>query len=173
MVKSKNLSKSQKREVYSFVRKCQIIQKKISKNNMYYFTGYNSLHGEKNRKFDDIFVEKYYNDWISFLVQSLLYEEKKDKYIVYSIDLLTKKLHNMKIDARPEIKVNNNIIYDINFILLKLYEQYNKGDIEGQIKLLKIISYSYNITKNNLLNTFKNFIKDFPERYRHKLRNNR
>ena len=131
---------------------------KISKNNMYYFTGYNSLHGEKNRKFDDIFVDKYYNDWISFLVQSLLYEEKKDKYIVYSIDLLTKNLHNMKNEARPEIKVNNNIIYDINFILLKLYEQYNKGDIEGQIKFLKMISYSCNITKNNSTDHFIQYI---------------
>ena len=55
----------------------------------------------------------------------------------------------MKNEAKPEIKVNNNIIYDINFLLLKLYEQYIKGDIEGQIKFLKMISYSCNITKNN------------------------
>jgi hypothetical protein len=118
----------------------------------------NSLHGEKNRRFDDIFVDKYYNDWISFLVQSLLYEEKKDKYIVYSIDLLTKNLQNMKNEAKPEIRVNNNIIYDINFILLKLYEQYNKGDIEGQIKFLKMISYSCNITKNNSTDHFIQYI---------------
>ena len=122
---------------------------KIAKNNMYYFTGYNALYGEKNRKFNDIFIDKYNNDWISFLVQCLLYEEKKDNYIVYSIELLSKNLKNMKNEAKPEIKVNNNIIYDINFLLLKLYEQYIKGDIEGQIKFLKMISYSCNITKNN------------------------
>ena len=131
---------------------------KNAKNNIYYFTGYNALHGEKNRKFEDIFVDKYNNDWISFLVQSLLYEEKKDKYIVYSIDLLTKNLNSMKKEAKPEIKVNNNIIYDINFLLLKLYEQYLKGDIEGQIKFLKMISYSCNITKNNSADHFIQYI---------------
>ena len=131
---------------------------KNAKNNIYYFTGYNALHGEKNRKFEDIFVDKYNNDWISFLVQSLLYEEKKDKYIVYSIDLLTKNLNSMKKEAKPEIKVNNNIIYDINFLLLKLYEQYLKGDIEGQIKFLKMISFSCNITKNNSADHFIQYI---------------
>ena len=131
---------------------------KNAKNNMYYFTGYNAIHGEKNRKFDDIFVDKYNNDWISFLVQSLLNEEKKDKYIVYSIELLTKNLNSMKNEAKPDIKVNNNIIYDINFLLLKLYEQYIKGDIEGQIKFLKMISYSCNITKNNSADHFIQYI---------------
>ena len=131
---------------------------KNAKNNIYYFTGYNALHGEKNRKFDDIFIDKYNNDWISFLVQSLLYEEKKDKYIVYSIELLTKNLNSMKNEAKPDINVNNNIIYDINFLLLKLYEQYLKGNIEGQIKFLKMISYSCNITKNNSADHFIQYI---------------
>jgi len=131
---------------------------KISKNNMYYFTEYNALYGEKNRKFNDIFVDKYNNDWISFLVQCLLYEEKRDDYIVYSIELLTKNLNNMKNEAKPEIKVNNDIIYDINFILLKLYEQYIKGDIDGQIKYLKMISYSCNISQNNSTDHFIQYI---------------
>ena len=131
---------------------------KISKNNMYYFTEYNALYGEKNRKFNDIFVDKYNNDWISFLVQCLLYEEKRDDYIVYSIELLTKNLNNMKNEAKPEIKVNNDIIYDINFILLKLYEQYIKGDIDGQIKYLKMISYSCNISKNHSTDHFIQYI---------------
>ena len=131
---------------------------KISKNNMYYFTEYNALYGEKNRKFNDIFVDKYNNDWISFLVQCLLYEEKRDDYIVYSIELLTKNLNNMKNEAKPEIKVNNDIIYDINFILLKLYEQYIKGDIDGQIKYLKMISYSCNISKNYSTDHFIQYI---------------
>ena len=47
-------------------------------NSFDYFTGYNILHGESNREFRDIFVDKYNNDWLSFLVQSLLYEEKRD-----------------------------------------------------------------------------------------------
>ena len=131
---------------------------KISKNNMYYFTEYNALYGEKNRKFNDIFVDKYNNDWISFLVQCLLYEEKRDDYIVYSIELLTKNLNNMKNEAKPEIKVNNDIIYDINFILLKLYEQYIKGDIDGQIKYLKMISYSCNISQNHSTDHFIQYI---------------
>ena len=131
---------------------------KIAKNNLNYFTGFNVLYGEKNRKFKDIFVDKYNNDWISFLVQSLLCEEKKDEYIVYSIDLLTKNLNNMNNSARPEIKVNNDIIYDINFILLKLYEKYIRGDLDGQIKYLKMISYSCNIFHNNATDHFIQYI---------------
>ena len=131
---------------------------KIAKNNLCYFTGYNALYGGKNRKFNDIFVDKYNNDWISFLVQSLLFEEKKDEYIIYSIDLLTKNLNNMNSAAKPEIKVNNNIIYDINFILLKLYEEYIKGDLDGQIKYLKMISYSCNNFNNNSTDHFIQYI---------------
>ena len=131
---------------------------KISKNNMNYFTGYNSLYGDKNRKFNDIFVDKYNNDWISFFVQCLLYEEKRDDYIIYSIDLLTKNLHHMNKGAKPEIKVNNNIIYEINFLLIKLYEQYIKGDIAGQKKYLKMISYSCNISNNNSTDHFIQYI---------------
>ena len=131
---------------------------KISKNNMNYFTGYNSLYGDKNRKFNDIFVDKYNNDWISFFVQCLLYEEKRDDYIIYSIDLLTKNLHHMNKGAKPEIKVNNNIIYEINFLLIKLYEQYIKGDIGGQKKYLKMISYSCNISNNNSTDHFIQYI---------------
>ena len=131
---------------------------KIAKNNLCYFTGYNALYGGKNRKFNDIFVDKYNNDWISFLVQSLLFEEKKDEYIIYSIDLLTKNLNNMNSAAKPEIKVNNNIIYDINFIFLKLYEEYIKGNLNEQIKYLKMISYSCNIFNNNSTDHFIQYI---------------
>ena len=81
---------------------------KILKNNMYYFTGYNILHGESNRQFRDIFVDKYNNDWLSFLLQSLLYEEKRDQYIVYSIELLSKNINNMNNNSKPIINVNIN-----------------------------------------------------------------
>jgi hypothetical protein len=131
---------------------------KISKNNMYYFTGYNALHNEKNRQFRDIFVDKYNNDWISFLVQSLLYEEKRQEYIVYSIELLTKYINTMNNSAKPTINVNNSTVYDIQFILLKLYEQYLKGNINEQIKYLKMLSYSCNITKDNSSDHFIHYI---------------
>ena len=88
---------------------------KISKNNMYYFTGYNALHNEKNRQFRDIFVDKYNNDWISFLVQSLLYEEKRQEYIVYSIELLSKHINTMNNSAKPTIIVNDSTMNN-NFI---------------------------------------------------------
>ena len=131
---------------------------KISKNNMYYFTGYNSLYGENNRQFKDIFVDKYNNDWLSFLVQSLLYEEKRDEYIVYSVELLSKYINNMNNMAKPLININNFIFYDINFIILKLYENYIKGDIDEQIKYLKMLSYSCNLTNNNASDHFIQYI---------------
>lgn len=131
---------------------------KISKNNMYYFTGYNALHNENNRQFRDIFVDKYNNDWISFLVQSLLYEEKRQEYIVYSIELLSKYINTMNASAKPMINVNNSTVYDIQFILLKLYEQYLKGNINEQINYLKMLSYSCNITKDNSSDHFIHYI---------------
>ena len=131
---------------------------KISKNNMYYFTGYNALHNEKNRQFRDIFIDKYNNDWISFLVQSLLYEEKRQEYIVYSIELLSKHINTMNNSAKPTITVNNSTVYDIQFILLKLYEQYLKGNINEQIKYLKMLSYSCNITQDNSSDHFIHYI---------------
>ena len=131
---------------------------KISKNNMYYFTGYNPLYGENNRQFKDIFVDKYNNDWLSFLVQSLLYEEKRDEYIVYSVELLSKYIDNMNNAAKPIININNTVIYDINFILLKLYENYIKCDIDEQIKYLKMISYSCNLTNNTSSDHFIQYI---------------
>ena len=131
---------------------------KISKNNMYYFTGYNSVHGENNRQFRDIFIDKYNNDWLSFFIQSLLYEEKRDNYIVYSIELLTKNINRMNDRAMPIINKNNTPVYDINFILLKLYESYIKGDINEQIKYLKMLSYAFIIDKNNSSDHFIQYI---------------
>ena len=132
---------------------------KILKNNMYYFTGYNLLYGENNRKFRDIFVDKYNNDWLSFLIQSLMYEEKRDQYIVYSIELLTKNINSMNNDAKPIIYTNNNMnVYDINFLLLKLYEKYIKGEINEQIKYLKMFSYSCIIINNNSSDHFIQYI---------------
>lgn len=58
-----------------------------------YFKGFNPMHEEKNREFIDIFIDKYNNDWISFFVQSLLYKEKRDSYIIYSTELLTKYIN--------------------------------------------------------------------------------
>ena len=172
-----NLSelKTEYGKIYSFgqIQKSNIKNNKVSlfmrakmannnekqvKNNMYLFTEYNSLYGEHNRKFNDIFIDKYDNDWISFLVQSLLYEEKRDQYIINSIELLSKNIKNMKDASKPIISVNNSFIYDINFILLKLYEQYLKGNIYKQIKYLKMLSYSCNINKNNSADHFLQYI---------------
>ena len=157
----KDIDNQNNKKISLFIRaKMSNNNERILKNNMYYFTGYNILHGESNREFRDIFVDKYNNDWLSFLVQSLLYEEKRDEYIVYSIELLSKNIYNMNIKARPIINVNNTQIhiYDINFILLKLYEKYIKGEINEQIKYLKMLSYSCNINNNNSSDHFIQYI---------------
>ena len=60
--------------------------------------------------------------------------------------------------AKPIININNSVIYDINFILLKLYENYIKGDIDEQIKYLKMLSYSCNLTNNNASDHFMQYI---------------
>ena len=153
---------SNNKKVSLFMRaKMSNNNEKIAKNNMYYFTGFNPLYGENYRQFKDIFIDKYNNDWLSFFIQSLLYEEKRDKYIIYSIELLSKNINNMSNRAKPIINNpnnNNNTIYDINFILLKLYENYIKGDISEQIKYLKMISYSCIINNNNTSDHFIQYI---------------
>jgi hypothetical protein len=108
-------------------------------------------------------VDKYNNDWLSFLVQSLLYEEKKDQYIINSIELLSKHISNMNKKAKPIIINNNNgnnnsQIYDVHFILLKLYEMYMKGEINEQIKYLKMFSHSCNISSNYASEHFIQYI---------------
>ena len=155
----KNIDKDNNKKISLFMRaKMSNNNEKISKNNMYFFTGYNSLHGENNRQFRDIFIDKYNNDWLSFFIQSLLYEEKRDNYIVYSIELLTKNINKMKDNAKPIININNTMVYDINFVLLKLYENYIKGNINEQIKYLKMLSYSCIINKNNSSDHFIQYI---------------
>ena len=155
----KNIDNYNNKKISLFMRaKMSNNNEKISKNNMYYFTGYNALHGENNRQFKDIFIDKYNNDWLSFFIQSLLYEEKRDNYIVYSIELLSKNINKMNDNAKPIININNTMVYDINFVLLKLYESYIKGDINEQIKYLKMLSYSCIINKNNSTDHFIQYI---------------
>ena len=155
----KNIDNNDNKKISLFMRaKMSNNNEKISKNNMYYFTGYNALHGENNRQFRDIFIDKYNNDWLSFFIQSLLYEEKRDNYIVYSIELLSKNINKMNDNAKPVININNTMVYDINFVLLKLYENYIKGDINEQIKYLKMLSYSCIINKNNSSDHFIQYI---------------
>ena len=69
----KNVDDQNRKKISLFMRaKLSNNNEKISKNNMYYFTGFNPTYGEDNRQFNDIFIDKYNNDWISFFVQSLL-----------------------------------------------------------------------------------------------------
>ena len=160
----KNVDNKNNKKISLFMRaRMSNNNEKIAKNNMYYFTGYNIVHGENNRNFRDIFVDKYNNDWLSFLVQSLLYEEKKDQYIINSIELLSKHISNMNKKAKPIIINNNNgnnnsQIYDVHFILLKLYEMYMKGEINEQIKYLKMFSHSCNISSNYASEHFIQYI---------------
>jgi hypothetical protein len=92
-----------------------------------------------------------------------LYEEKKDQYIINSIELLSKHISNMNKKAKPIIINNNNgnnnsQIYDVHFILLKLYEMYMKGEINEQIKYLKMFSHSCNISSNYASEHFIQYI---------------
>ena len=63
------------------------------------------------------------NTWISFLLQSLLYKEKNNEYIIKSINLIDEKMNNMDANSKPLIKG----VFQLNYLLLKLYEKMLKG----------------------------------------------
>ena len=87
------------------------------------------------------------NTWISFFLQSLLYKEKNNEYIIKSIDLIEEKMKNMNENAKPLIK--NKL--ELNYVLLKLYEKIIKGvkDINDLNDLLNTMSNNNLFSKNN------------------------
>ena len=82
------------------------------------------------------------NTWISFLLQSLLYKEKNNEYIIKSINLIDEKMNNMDANSKPLIKG----VFQLNYLLLKLYEKMLKG-----VKDINDLNDYLNMMSNNNL----------------------
>ena len=105
------------------------------------------------------------NNWISFLLQSLLYIENSNDYITKSIKLIESKIGEMNNFSKPyiPIKINNESknVYQLDYLLLKIYEKVIDGkglkDISDIEKYINMLSYN-NVFNNNNSDNFTQYI---------------
>ena len=121
----------------------------ISNNTMTYFLKNQRGKNEINKIFisykeNEAFSDKINNSWISFLLQSLLYKEKKNEYIIKSIDLIEQKIKEMDNNSKPLIKG----VFHLNFVLLKLYQKIVSGS-KDIIENINMLSNNNLFGKNN------------------------
>ena len=95
--------------------------------------------------------DKNKNSWISFLLQSLLYIEKSNEYIIPSIKLIEEKIKDMNDYSKPfmkKIDKEEKNIFQLSYVLLKIYENLIKG-IDNIIDIEEFINM---LSENNLFN---------------------
>ena len=104
--------------------------------------------------------DKIKNNWISFLLQSLLYIENSNEYIIKSINLIDENIEYMDDYSKPYVSKknnneNNNNILNLNYLLLKIYEKIIVSDEngEGAIDIQDIEKYINMLSNNNIFNT--------------------
>jgi hypothetical protein len=107
--------------------------------------------------------DKITNNWVSFFLQSLLYIENSNEYIIKSIKNIEEKIKNMKDISKPYMSIKNNEkeILQLNYLLLKIYEKLMEGnnednDEESEYKLKDIKNieiYINMLSNNNLFNS--------------------
>ena len=132
--KLSNLSQKITNKTLSYFVKKQIGSNEINKT----FISYKANGGDS---------DKIKNSWISFLLQSLLYKEKSNEYIIKSINLIEGKIQDMEESSKPLIKG----VFQLNFVLLKLYELLIKGnkDIKNMEEFINMLSNNNVFGRNN------------------------
>ena len=132
--KLSNLSQKTTNKTLSYFIKKQIGSNEINKT----FISYKANGGDS---------DKIKNSWISFLLQSLLYKEKSNEYIIKSINLIEGKIQDMEESSKPLIKG----VFQLNFVLLKLYELFIKGnkDIKNMEEFINMLSNNNVFGRNN------------------------
>ena len=127
-----------------------------SKNTFSYFIKTQNKKNNLSNTF--ISYEQYKNDdhinnnWVSFLLQSLLYIENSNEYIMRSIQLIEEKIKYMNNKSKPYMTRKDNNGKDIlhlNYLLLKIYEKImDEPDDFNHIE-----EYINMLSNNNLFNT--------------------
>ena len=138
--KLSNLSKDNKNNTFSYFIQTQKKNNNISNT----FISYEPY----------VNTDKIKNSWISFFLQSLLYIENSNEYIIKSIKLIDEKIEYMNDFSKPYLsnknKDNINILH-LNYLLLKIYEKLLDNDGTKDIK--DIEDYINMLSNNNLFNT--------------------
>ena len=124
------------------------LNQNTSNKTLSYFLKKQNASNEINKEFisykaNDGFSDKINNSWISYLLQSLLYKEKPNEYITKSINLIEEKIKDMDEISKPCIKG----VFQLNYVLLKLYEKI----INGSKEIKSIEEYLNMLSNNNLL----------------------
>ena len=135
--KLSNLNLNNSNNTFSYMIKKQYARDDISKS----FISYKSNDTSDKNK----------NSWISFLLQSLLYIEKSNEYIIPSIKLIEEKIKDMNDYSKPfmkKIDKEEKNIFQLSYVLLKIYENLIKG-IDNIIDIEEFINM---LSENNLFN---------------------
>ena len=143
--KLSNLSKDETNNIFSYYVEKQ--NKQTGKSNT--FISYNIINNDDKK-----------NNWISYFLQSLLYIENSNEYIIKSIKLIDEKTEKEKDFPKPYLFSENNEkeIFQLNYLLLKIYErileenknQKNEEEKKEENEIEKLINM---FSENNLFNT--------------------
>ena len=99
--------------------------------------------------------DKIKNNWISFFLQSLLFIENSNDYILKSIQIIDEKIKDMDDISNPYItikNINEKEVFQINYLLLKIYEKIMKDKDNNNLDINNILNYINMFSKNNLFN---------------------
>lgn len=171
MAKKKILSFGQIRKAIDIDNKSTLFNAKLSnlsknilKNSFLYFKDMGNNHQNKISNtfiIDEPLQTK--NDYISYLLQSLLYIENSNEYITKSIELIDSKIDDMNENSKPFINPKDEskkYIYKLNYLLLKIYQKLIEKSDEinnGLIDLIKMFP-SNNSNQNNNEDHFIQYI---------------
>ena len=129
------------------------LNKDSSNKTLTYFLKRQNTRSEINKSFisykEDavVFDNTINNTWISFLLQALIYMEKPNEYITKSINLIEEKIKDMDENSKPYIKG----VFQLNFVLLKIYEKLISGnDINSIEEYINMLSNNNLFGKNNI-----------------------
>ena len=148
----KTAIKSNKNNNFFINSKLSNLSEKETNKTLNYLIKNQSRKNELNKIFisykaNEPVSDKIKNSWISYFLQSLLYKEKSNEYIIKSINLIEEKIKDMDDNSKPYVKG----VFEINFVLLKLYEKLINGikDINELNELLNMLSNNNLFSKNN------------------------
>ena len=150
----------------------------LSKDNCYNtFTYFIKKQKNNNNDLSKSFIsyesfknnDKIKNNWVSYFLQSLLFIENSNEYILKSIQIIDEKIKNMDDKSNPYMTIKNidkKEVFQLNYLLLKIYEKImkdkDKDKDKGKGNFIpnsnnSNISYNKDLDINELINYINMF----------------